>query len=120
MITTSQRPVSAGAPVQMPWGGGRNAFVADRRGRLEAENMSGEVVGRVFAYFKNVNVAAIELSASLSVGDRIRITGATTDIEMTVDSMQIDRVTIESATAGQSVGLAVPERVRPNDQVITA
>ena len=47
--------------------------------------MSGEVVGRVFAYFKNVNVAAIELSASLSVGDRIRITGATTDIEMTVD-----------------------------------
>lgn len=82
--------------------------------------MSGEAVGRVFAYFKNVNVAAIELSAPLSVGDRIRITGATTDIEMTVDSMQIDRVSIESATAGQSVGLAVPERVRPNDQVSMA
>ena len=82
--------------------------------------MTGEAVGRVFAYFKNVNVAAIELSAPLSVGDRIRITGATTDIEMTVDSIQIDRVSIESATVGQSVGLAVPERVRPNDQVSLA
>ena len=82
--------------------------------------MTGEAVGRVFAYFKNVNVAAIELSAPLSVGDRIRITGATTDIEMTVDSIQIDRVSIESATAGQSVGLSVPERVRPNDQVSLA
>ena len=82
--------------------------------------MSGEAVGRVFAYFKNVNVAAIELSATLSVGDRIRVTGATTDIEMTVESMQIDRVSVESATAGQSVGMAVPERVRPNDQVSMA
>ena len=82
--------------------------------------MSGKVVGRVFAYFKNVSVAAIELSAPLSIGDRIRITGATTDIEMTVDSMQIDQVPIESATAGQNVGLAVPERVRPNDQVSMA
>jgi len=82
--------------------------------------MSGEAVGRVFAYFKNVNVAAIELSATLSVGDRIRVTGATTDIEMTVESMQIDRVPVESATAGQSVGMAVPERVRPNDQVSMA
>ena len=82
--------------------------------------MSGEVVGRVFAYFKNVNVAAIELSATLSVGDRIRVTGATTDFEMTVESMQIDRVSVESATAGQSVGMAVPERVRPNDQVSMA
>ena len=82
--------------------------------------MSGEVVGRVFAYFKNVNVAAIELSATLSVGDRIRVTGATTDIEMTVESMQIDRVSVESATSGQSVGMAVPERVRPNDQVSMA
>ena len=82
--------------------------------------MSGEAVGRVFAYFKNVNVAAVELVAPLSVGDRIRITGATTDIEMTVDSMEIDRVPIESATAGQSVGLLVPERVRTNDQVSRA
>lgn len=82
--------------------------------------MSGEAVGRVFAYFKNVNVAAIELSATLSVGDRIRVTGATTDFEMTVESMQIDRVSVESATSGQSVGMAVPERVRPNDQVSMA
>ena len=82
--------------------------------------MSGEAVGRVFAYFKNVNVAAIELSATLSVGDRIRVTGATTDFEMTVESMQIDRVSVESATEGQSVGMSVPERVRPNDQVSMA
>jgi len=37
---------------------------------------------------------------------------------MDVESMQIDLNPVESAGAGDDVGIKVPERVRPNDSVI--
>ncbi|MFH1788817.1 MAG: translation elongation factor-like protein [Candidatus Altiarchaeota archaeon] len=77
-----------------------------------------EKIGSVFSYFANIGVAAISLSdAGLSVGDRIQIQGATTDVAFTVDSMQVDRESIQTAAKGQSVGIKVPDRVRPNDEV---
>jgi len=80
--------------------------------------VSDEEVGRVDRYFRKVGVAALELTGDLSVGDRIRFSGATTDFEMDVESMQIDLNPVESAGAGDDVGIKVPERVRPNDSVI--
>lgn len=74
-------------------------------------------VGRVTHYFSKIGVAVLELSDKLSVGDRILIRGMTTNFEQTVDSMQIDRVDIESAEAGKSVGLKVEDRVREGDSV---
>jgi len=74
-------------------------------------------VGRVTHYFSKIGVAVLELSDKLSVGDRILIRGMTTNVEQTVDSMQIDRVDIESAEAGKSVGLKVEDRVREGDSV---
>jgi len=79
--------------------------------------MSDESIGRVDSFFKNISVAAIDLTDTLSVGDTIRIRGATTDFEIEVTSMQIDRAAVESAGPGDSVGIIVPERVRPNDIV---
>ena len=52
--------------------------------------MSEEEVGRVQSYFRKPGVAAMVLTGDLSIGDSIRIQGATTDIEMTVESMQIN------------------------------
>ena len=80
--------------------------------------MSDEEVGRVDRYFRKVGVAALELTGALSIGDRIRFSGATTDFEMCVESMQINLDPVESAGAGDDVGIKVPERVRPNDKVI--
>ncbi len=80
--------------------------------------MSDEEVGRVDRYFRKVGVAALELTGALSIGDRIRFSGATTDFEMSVESMQINLDPVESAGAGDDVGIKVPERVRPNDKVI--
>jgi len=74
-------------------------------------------VGIVFTYFKNVGVAGVKLEAELSVGDTIRIVGATTDFQQKVESMQIEKVSVEKAVAGDSVGIKVKERVRPNDVV---
>lgn len=80
--------------------------------------MAEELVGSVMLFFAKPCVAAIEItSGSLSVGDTVRIKGATTDLEQKVESMEIDRKPVPSAAAGQSVGIKVRDRVRPHDKV---
>ncbi len=79
--------------------------------------MSEEVIGTVSDFFAHPVVAAIELTASLKVGDKIRIKGHTTDLELNVDSMQIENEPVQEAKAGDSIGVKVPERVRDGDTV---
>ncbi|HIJ17231.1 MAG TPA: translation elongation factor-like protein [Thermoplasmata archaeon] len=80
--------------------------------------MAEELIGNVMLFFAKPCVAAIEItSGSLSVGDTVRIKGATTDFEQKVESMEIDRKPVPSATAGQSVGIKVKDRVRQHDKV---
>jgi translation initiation factor IF-2 len=77
-----------------------------------------EEVGKVFTYFAKIGVAGVKITkGSLKVGDKIRIQGYTTSFEQVIDSMQIDREPVQEAGVGQSVGIKVKERVRPNDVV---
>ena len=64
-----------------------------------------------------IGVGVVELSDELKVGDRISIEGATTNIQQTIDSMQIEHKNVEKAGAGQSIGLKVKDRVREGDLV---
>ena len=79
--------------------------------------MSEETIGNVSDFFAQPVVAAIELTAALKLGDKIHIKGHTTDLELNVDSMQIDNVSVEEAKAGDSIGVKVSERVRNGDTV---
>jgi len=79
--------------------------------------MAEELVGTVADFFAHPVVAGIELTASLSVGDKIRIKGHTTDLEMEVGSMQIDNQKVTEAKAGDSIGIKVTDRVRAGDSV---
>ncbi len=79
--------------------------------------MAEEMIGTVSDFFARPVVAAIELTAALKVGDKIHIKGHTTDLELTVDSMQIDNADVEEAKAGDSIGVKVSERVRKKDTV---
>lgn len=79
--------------------------------------MAEEIVGKVSDFFAKPVVAGIELTAGLKVGDKIRIKGHTTDLEMTVESMQIDNEAVETAKAGDSIGVKVSDRVRSGDMV---
>jgi len=74
-------------------------------------------VGRVSHFFTKISVAVIELTATISVGDRIRIKGPTTNVEQTVDSMEIEHEKVQRAGAGQSIGMKVKDRVRETDVV---
>jgi len=79
--------------------------------------MAEKEVGRVNDFFARPVVAGVELTATLKVGDNIHIKGHTTDIEMVLDSIQIDNVNVDKAGKGKSVGIKVPERVRPGDVI---
>lgn len=74
-------------------------------------------VGRVTHYFSKISVAIVELTDTLSAGDRILIKGLTTSVEQTVDSMQIEHENVKKAESGQSIGLKVDGRVREGDTV---
>jgi len=78
----------------------------------------GKLIGKVSHYFSNIGVAVIELSASLSVGDTIRIAGGeATDFTQAVDSMEIEHEKIKKAKKGDSVGMKVKEKVREGYKV---
>ena len=79
--------------------------------------MAEEVIGKVSDFFARPVVAGIQLTATLKLGDKIHIKGHTTDIEMIVDSMQINNVDVEQAKSGDAVGIKVTERVRREDIV---
>ncbi len=76
-----------------------------------------KLIGRITHYFSKISVAVVELSDDIAVGDKIRMEGATTSFEQVIDSMEIDNKKVETATAGQSIGLKVKERVRLHDGV---
>jgi putative protease len=79
--------------------------------------MPEEAVGKVSDFFARPVVAGIELTGKLKVGDKIRIKGHTTEMELTVSSMQINNVNVEEAKAGDNIGIKVSDRVRRGDTV---
>ena len=79
--------------------------------------MPEEEIGKVSDFFARPVVAGIELTRKLKLGDKLHIKGHTTDMELIVDSMQINNVNVKEAKAGDSVGIKVTERVRRGDTV---
>jgi len=76
-----------------------------------------KLIGKITHYFSKIGVAVVELSDDITVGAKIRVEGATTSFEQVMDSMEIENKKVETATAGQSIGLKVKERVRLHDSV---
>ena len=75
-------------------------------------------VGVVRHYFGKIGVGAIEVTGDeLAVGDEIHIKGHTTDLTLTIDSMQIEHERVPKVKKGDSVGIMVPEKVHEHDKV---
>jgi putative protease len=74
-------------------------------------------VGKVMDFFAKPVVAGIDMSGEIKKGDKIHIKGHTTDLELVIESMQIDNVVVEQAKPGDAVGIKVPDRVRQGDTV---
>ena len=74
-------------------------------------------VGHVSDFFARPVVAGITLTGELKVGDKIHIKGHTTDLEMIVDSMQINNLNVTEGKAADAIGVKVIDRVRAGDKV---
>ncbi len=88
------------------------------RMRMAKEKSSEkEPIGTVEKYFSKLQVAAISLNSSLSVGDIIEIGNDEEAIRQKVVSMQIDRENVEHAESGDSIGVIVRCPVRAGESV---
>ena len=80
--------------------------------------MNEKEIVYVSKYFGQISVAAIEITAEeLNIGDTIHIKGHTTDLNMEVNSIQIEHETVETAKKGDSIGIKVIEKARRKDKV---
>ena len=75
------------------------------------------MIGRITHFFGNIDVAVIQLSDKLKVGDTIRIVGGETDFNQAVDSMEMDHEKVKEAKKKDSVGLKVAEKVHEGYKV---
>ncbi len=80
--------------------------------KIKTKSSEGKLIGRITHYFSNIEVAVINLTSPLKIGDAIRIVGGQeTDFEQKVISMQIDHEEVKSGKKGDSVGMKVDEKV---------
>lgn len=76
-------------------------------------------LGRGTHYFPKANVGEFKLeSHSLSVGDKILVTGPTTGVvEQTIEEIRVETKPVKEAIKGQIVSIKVEERIRLNDKL---
>lgn len=79
--------------------------------------MEEKLIGKITHYFGKIEVAIVELSDVLKVGDKIHIKGHSTDFEQDVSSIQIEHENVEEAKKGDVIGIKVDEKVREGDEV---
>jgi len=79
--------------------------------------MAEQLIGKVNHWFGRIDVAGIELTDKLAVGDSIHVLGHTTDFEQKITSMQIMHQDVSEASPGDDVGVKVQFRARVGDRV---
>jgi len=84
---------------------------------MSEEHDPGQSIGSVTRYFGHLSVAAVTLTDTLRVGDRIHIRGHTTNVEQSVDSMEVEHAKVDSAGPGDDVALQVTDHVREHDKI---
>jgi len=82
-----------------------------------AEEIEGQPIGEITHYFSKIGVGVIKLSGVLKTGETIRIVGGETDFEQPVESMEVEHQKVDTAKAGESVGLKVAQKVREGYKV---
>ncbi len=79
--------------------------------------MTEQAIGKISHYYNHLEVGIIDLTAPLRIGDTIHIKGAHDDFTQTVESIQLEYENVEYATAGESAGVKVSQKVHEHDTV---
>lgn len=91
-----------------------NYRVCAERGKMGKEETE---VGIVTNYYSKIDVAAITLTGNVQVGDTIVIRGHTTNLEQTINGMEIEHQSVQEAKAGDQIGIKISGRIRRKDKV---
>jgi putative protease len=75
------------------------------------------LLGRVDDYYAHIGVITLTLKSAVRLGDHIHVLGHTTNLEQTLDSMQIDHQSVTEARADDGVGIKLTSRARHGDYV---
>lgn len=80
--------------------------------------MAEKRIGEVMKFFSKPSVAAVKITeGDVTVGDRLKFSGHTTDFTDVIQSMEVDNQSVQKAVAGDFIGIKVSDRVRPGDEV---
>jgi putative protease len=74
-------------------------------------------IGQITHFYNRISVAVLDLTDTLDIGDKIHISGHTTDFIQNITSMEIDHQKVESAGPEDEVALKVIEPVRNGDSI---
>ena len=74
-------------------------------------------IGKVTHHFTKLNVAVLELTDEMRLGDEIHILGRITDFTQYVTSMEIEHKKFEVVGPGMEVAIKVEDYVRQGDEV---
>jgi len=75
-------------------------------------------IGEVTHYYDKINVAIVELGATLTIGDTVRFVRGGEDLfEQKVESMQIEHEKVDSAKKGDVIGLKADKEIKEGAEV---
>ena len=69
-------------------------------------------IGEIAHFFSKIKIGVVKLSATLKVGDNIRVIGGETDFDQSVQSMEVDKKKINKAKKGDLIGSKFFQKVR--------
>ena len=75
------------------------------------------ICGKVSGYLEKIEVAIVDVSASMRAGDRVIFESDDGLFEQTVESMQIDRQDVATAYSGDCIGMKVLAEPKKNGSV---
>jgi putative protease len=74
-------------------------------------------IGKITHWYDKISVAVIKLTDVLKKGDRIKIKKGAEEIEVLVDSLQINRKDVEKGKKGDEVAVKLPQKVKEGSMV---
>ena len=77
----------------------------------------GILTAEITHYFPKVHAAVLKVLKPVKIADPIHIRGHLTNFKMTIKSMQINHIPIDSARKGEEIGLEVAQEVKEGDRV---
>ena len=82
--------------------------------------MANQLIGTVTHYYDKIGVGIIKLRDTLKTGDTVKFKKGDEETEQTINSIQIEKAPVDSASKGAIVGVKVDQPVKEGTEVYKA